>query len=91
MCDLVMCLLSVMLCACSSHLGPNSAPWSIVKEDVGGGMEGEGWEMLSSLITSTFFSLLSVGSELHCCSAPVSSFWPLLMSQLLASLNVSAL
>lgn len=42
---------------------------------------GRGEEMLSSLITSTFQSSLC-GSELHCCSAPARSFWPLLMSQL---------
>lgn len=41
-CDLVMCLLCVMLCACSSHLGPNFACWSIVKQDLDAGMEEEG-------------------------------------------------
>lgn len=41
-CDLVMCFLSVVLCACSSHLGPDFACWSIVKQDVGSGMEEEG-------------------------------------------------
>lgn len=41
-CELVMCLLSVMLCACSSLLGPNFACWSIVKQDLDAGMEEEG-------------------------------------------------
>lgn len=56
-CDLFSCLRSVALCACSSHLGPNLAASSIVKEDLVRGMEKVDKKCLAPLSTPlcTFF------------------------------------
>lgn len=58
MCDLVMCLLSMMLCACSSHLGPNFACGSIVKQDVDAGMKMV--RKCFPLLTQALFSVSSL-------------------------------
>lgn len=81
LCVICSCACWVMLSACSSHLGPNFACWSRVKQDGGAGWR-ERWGN-AFLSNHKHFSVFSLWIRAALLLSP--------SQELLASLNVSAL